>query len=298
MTLEQLSQEIVKTDFRIENGKRINEEKEELLSQKSQLEEVLNKALSYRNLYDLGMKLISDCQARYKNERKQALEEDVENVLELAFPDEHFKVNFHYGTRGKDEICTLRIGRPTSDGVKWGSPQCRSGDFNKQLMSYSIVATVLQMLGSETLLADEPFSNGDPVTLAELQPFFEMLQASGLQLGIIEHQESVYTGLTRREIILEKDRSAGNVHVVSNSCVEGSEGFNNERKNGASIHTNSIPVDEGGNTPDGELSNNEWAGSGANREHGRDDSSGFRAIRDKAKREGIFSTDGEIYLNT
>lgn len=206
----------------IEAAEARNKEKDQLgvlLRNQGQLYDQLKKLF---DAYSYGIKMIGVVTTQYKNARTAALEENVENTMELAFPDEHFKIKIDYDTRGKQEIATLSIGKMQANGeIKWGSPHCRSGDFAKQLISLCIVSEITMMLGSEMLMADEPLSNGDKISLAEINAFFQRLSEQGLQTVFIEHEEEMYQGLERREIILEKDRSSGIVQVVSNQRERG-----------------------------------------------------------------------------
>lgn len=199
-----------------------NAEKEALGREiKNQLA-VMEKAQRFYKMYDFGQKYISEIAAKYKSARNQALEGNVENALDLAFPDENFKIKIQYETRGKQELASLKIGKVQADGeIKWGSPHCRSGDFAKQLISLCMVAEITIMLGSEMLLADEPLSNGDAISLAEIKDLFVGLSEQGLQTLFIEHEEEMYKGVDRREIILEKDRAKGIVKVISNQRESG-----------------------------------------------------------------------------
>lgn len=255
MDFQTFSMSIGRLSGNIEDAQRRNAEKERLGALLNEQTKLWESAKSLKHAYDYGLKLIAQVSLAYKDARKEALEENVENSLELAFPDEHFKMRIEYDTRGKQQLATLLIGKVQPNGeVKWGSPHCRSGDFAKQLISLCIVAEIALMLGCESVFADEPLSNGDSISLAEIRPFFERLSANGLQTIFIEHEEEMYTGLERQEIILEKNRSLGCVRVISNSREVANYDGESESEFGTEHDATNEDVPGGDVTSDGDTS--------------------------------------------
>lgn len=234
----------------------------------------LDNAIRLKNRLGSLLQLITKITSDYKDARTGALEENLENTLDLAFPDEHFKIKIKYSQRGKQEQAELLIGKMLPNGsIKWGSPHCRSGDFAKQLISLCVVSEITMMLGSEMLFADEPLSNGDKVSLAEIGDFFRRLSEQGLQTLFIEHEEEMYSALPRREIVLEKDRAIGNVKIVGNQREGGL--YEYESANGESVDDGSADGDIRGSTGNPSSQQAKTGNSGS---------------------RGVFETDGELLL--
>lgn len=149
------------------------------------------------------------------------LERRVESILAVVYPDEDFKVSITFKMfRGAYQSEVL-IGKQQADGtIKWGKPKSRNGEFMKQLVSFSMVASMNLLLGSKFLMMDEPFSSSDPNNVSLLKPVFEMMLENGLQILLIEHKENLFKTIDHNEILLQKhrhpsDEHKGYVEVVS-----------------------------------------------------------------------------------
>lgn len=191
-----------------------------------QKEKLYNELCEVRSDYDTVKKNLDDvnalatiCQTfavKYRDLRIYELERRCEAILELAFPDEQFGVSIKTDIYRKREIAYLLVGPKSVPESQWFTPISENGGLVKQLIGASLIASICEMIGADFLFLDEMFCSGDPVAVADINPFFESLIAKGIQLTIIEHKPTLYEGLKRREIRLGKDRITSNaVRVLS-----------------------------------------------------------------------------------
>lgn len=198
----------------------INGQKEKLYNELCELRDDYE---SIKNSLD-NIKVLSDiCQAyavKYRDLRIDELEKRCEAILELAFPDEQFGVSIKTDIYRKKEIAYLLVGPKKVPQTQWFTPISENGGLVKQLIGASLIASICEMVGADFLFLDEMFCSGDPVSVADINPFFESLISKGIQLTIIEHKPTLYEGLHRREIRLGKDRVTSNaVRVLSSNDV-------------------------------------------------------------------------------
>lgn len=166
---------------------------------------------------------------QYRDECIRNLEDRIENILEILMPEEQFKVQITFKLfRGK-YYSDILIGKESNGQIQWGPPRTQNGDFLKQLISCSAVWALNLLLGSSYILMDEPFSSADPVNVSKLQPIFDMMLESGMQIIVIEHKVELYEGVRHNEINLLKHRHPtddymGFVEVLGCEIEEGSNG--------------------------------------------------------------------------
>lgn len=193
-------------------------------------EQLYNELITLQEDYDIvkenldNVKRLSDiCQVhavKYRDTRIAELEKRCEAILDLAFPDEKFGVCIETNVVRKKEIAYLLVGPKSMPRKLWFKPISENGGLVKQLIGASIIASICEMVGAQYLMLDEMFCSGDPVAVADINPFFESLIKQGIQLTIIEHKPTLYEGLPRREIRLGKDRIKSNaVRLLSNKIV-------------------------------------------------------------------------------
>ncbi len=143
---------------------------------------------------------------QYRDQCIRNLEERIENILEILMPEEQFRVRISFKLfRGKYQSDIL-IGKESNGQILWGPPRTQNGDFIKQLISCSAVWSLNLLLGASYILMDEPFSSADPVNISKLQPVFDMMLDSGMQIICIEHKVELYEGVRHNEIKLLKHR--------------------------------------------------------------------------------------------
>lgn len=155
----------------------------------------------------------------------RSVEERTEAILAVILPDENFHVKISYTTKGKNYVSEVFVGKESGSGdIIWSRPKGTNGEFMKQLISFSILASINSLLGSKFVLMDEPFSSSDTVNVGKMQPIIEMMLNQGLQLLFIEHKKELYENLPHNIIQLEKHRTPsdaeeGYVKVLRNERV-------------------------------------------------------------------------------
>lgn len=143
---------------------------------------------------------------QHRDECLRSLEARIEHILELLMPEEQFKVKITFkSVRGKYRSDIL-IGKEHNGTIIWGPPRTQNGDFLKQLISCSAVWSLNLMLDANYILMDEPFSSSDPVNVSHLQPVFDMMLNSGMEIAMIEHKSELYQNAPHHEICLFKHR--------------------------------------------------------------------------------------------
>lgn len=153
------------------------------------------------------------------------VEERTEAILAVILPEENFHIHISYTTKGKNYVSEVFIGKETGAGeIVWSRPKGTNGEFMKQLISFSILASINSLLGSKFVLMDEPFSSSDTTNVGKMQPIIEMMLNQGLQLLFIEHKKELYENIPHNIIQLEKHRTPsdaeeGYVRVLRNERV-------------------------------------------------------------------------------
>lgn len=178
----------------------------------------------YDNLNTLNSMVMKILSSR-RDSIIQSICERTEAILAVIFPDEGFKVKLTYEPRGKNYISEVFIGKSSSDGsIVWGRPRGTNGEFMKQLVSFSILASINSLLDSGFLFMDEPFSSSDTVNVGKMNKIIDLMQKQGLQLMFIEHKRELYESMPHMLIRLIKHRSqslesVGYVEVLQNERV-------------------------------------------------------------------------------
>lgn len=200
---------------KLAQGKVINERKEQY---RQELQEYTIDAEKLRQALQEVTKLSEICQTyavKYRDMRITELEERCEAILALAFPEEDFGVRIKSDVVRKKEVSTLIVGPKRSPESEWFPPVSENGGLVKQLIGASITESICEMYGAEYLFFDEMFCSGDPVTVADISPFFYSIMDRDMQLTIIEHKPTLYEGVRRHEVHLGKDRvNTGAVRIL------------------------------------------------------------------------------------
>lgn len=212
------------TAHRIEAAEKTNEQRDEYLRQRDIFKEKLIKVQQYLDSINTLFKGTQVAMERYRMTTIENLESRMEVILAAVLPEEDFKVRITYEpVRNKMETRIL-LGKTQQDGeIIWADPRVQNGDFIKQLVSFSAVASINLLLHSRFLFIDEPFSSSDVTNVKKLKPIIELLQEQGLQLLFIEHKPELYNSMQHNLIKLYKHRSpvdkdgkeGGFVQVVS-----------------------------------------------------------------------------------
>lgn len=171
-------------------------------------------------------KMVMSIMDEYRDTVISNLEQRVTSILGSIFPEEQFKVKITYKPCRGNYVSEVLIGKESIDGsVIWSKPRTANGGFMKQLISFSIIASMNILLHSNFLFMDEPFSSSDTVNVSKLKPVFDLMLEQHLQLMFIEHKQELYSDIDHKLIRLYKHRSAvveteGYVEVVNMERVE------------------------------------------------------------------------------
>ena len=135
-----------------------------LNNQKQQLYNLMIEAEEdYNKLSDMLKQInhLSDiCQVyatKYHDMRINELERRCEAILELAFPDEHFGIKIESDIIRNKESSVLLLGHKNKPKSKWFPPVSVNGGLVKQLIGASVVASICEIVGTDTLFFDECF---------------------------------------------------------------------------------------------------------------------------------------------
>lgn len=177
--------------------------------------EALHKILvGLRNLKTITMNEMD----MHREEILHSLEQRVESILRIILPEEDFKIKITYqAVRGRYQS-EVFIGKADKNGgIVWTRPRATNGGFMKQLISFSIIASIDLLLKSKFLFMDEPFSSSDSVNVSKMKPIFDLMLDQGLQLLFIEHKKELYESIDHNLIHLYKhrtpDKNTGYVEV-------------------------------------------------------------------------------------
>lgn len=212
-------------DERIASATEINEKKAQLYEKYS---EANTKRAILAERYKAS-KLLNSMIMQILDHRRNSILKEVcertEAILAVIIPEENFKIKITYEPCGKDYASEVFVGKALNTGeIHWSRPNGTNGEFVKQLISFSILASINTLLGSNFLFMDEPFSSSDTVNVEKMKPIIELMLAQGLQLMFIEHKHQLYESLPHNLIRLIKHRSGnvengGYVEVLSNSII-------------------------------------------------------------------------------
>lgn len=180
------------------NQKKLLEEKIELMS--SSLEK-----LNFQvNLYDTMIKVLQIKAANYRAQRKTELEEMTTTVLKSAFPNEEYEIKIDWNSTGVRPTAQILNSVSSPDGTtEYYPPSHINGELAKQIIAYTTLCSMCGMLNADMIGYDECLNSGDNDSLVDIKPLFDKLQKN-FQIIMIEHKDSLYQNLDRREIVIDK----------------------------------------------------------------------------------------------
>jgi hypothetical protein len=208
----------------ITRGKAINEQKERYLDAIEEYSEDCNRLKEeLKNVKHLS-EICQHFAIKFRDMRIAELEERCEAILELAFPDEKFGVSIKNDVVRKKEVSYLLVGPKDRPKSQWFPPVSENGGLVKQLLGAALIESIWEMCNADYIFFDEMFCSGDPVTVADISPFFNSILDKKIQLVIIEHKPSLYEHIRRREFHLGKDRVVtGGVRLLKVEDVDPEE---------------------------------------------------------------------------
>jgi hypothetical protein len=208
--------------FALSSAEKTNTTKKQLIEQLEQEQEKYNKLSQYNLNVTQLLAIVNRGAIAYRDNRIHELEDRAKLVLDIIYPREQFYVKIQYQDQlHQSDKAEVLVGPKDSDGIFLGaSPACANGSFAQQLISNSLITSVMMMLGINTYFLDEAFNSGDDVNVGLLKPFFYNLIENNIQLICIEHKKSLYSGLKHTLIRMTKQMPENKVIVESIEDVD------------------------------------------------------------------------------
>lgn len=193
-----------KLDMLISMAESKNKQKKELENVVKLMSEKYQKLSQYTNLYENMVKILQARAATYRNQRKTTLEETTTTVLKSAFPDEEYQLKIDWNSNGTRPTAQILNSVSTADGnVEYYPPSHINGELAKQVIAFTTLCSMCGMLNADFIGYDECLNSGDNDSLMDIKPLFDTLQKN-FQIIMIEHKDSLYQNLNRREIHIDK----------------------------------------------------------------------------------------------
>lgn len=169
-------------------------------------------ARAYLNALKITLDITQKESQNLKETRQFILEQEVTNVLSTVFEGEQFRAKLDVNTNLKTKTADLTL--ISRNGYR-RKPVLSNGKCAQQVVSFSVVKSVLDFLGCDLVVLDEAFASSDRENLLKLSKLLSDT-AKEKQIILVEHKEEIYKNLPRREIRLTKDVQAGE---VNNVCI-------------------------------------------------------------------------------
>lgn len=201
---ERLSNLIGRLDMAVSMAETRNKEKKILEENIAVMSEKYQQLLYYNQLYDYMVKILQAKAAAYRQERKTTLEEVTTTVLRSAFPNEEYQIKIDWNSNGTRPTAQILNSVSTKDGnVEYYPPAHINGELAKQTIAFTTLCSMCGMLNADFIGYDECLNSGDNDSLVDIKPLFDKLQKN-FQIIMIEHKDSLYQNLNRREIHIDK----------------------------------------------------------------------------------------------
>lgn len=195
----------------IRNNKYAKERYEECNREYVDVITKLDEAKELKVIYNNLMHFTNEAYTEYKNKRNNLLEMSIGNSIDRLFVEEDFTPRItSYPYNGKI-LTKLELISSDGDGLNLGEedirvPKYSEGGFLQQLIGYSSSMTILELLGSKTLLIDEAFSNAsDNKRNAMQQILYEHSVVKGIQIIVVSQSDALYKDLPRRQFNLNRN---------------------------------------------------------------------------------------------
>jgi hypothetical protein len=206
-----------------------NKRKKALEATIAELSEKQQMLLKYISVYDRIVKQLQIKAASYRAQRKTELEEMTTTVLRRAFPNEEYQIKIDWNSTGTKPTAQILNSVTAKDGsVEYYPPSHINGELAKQVIAFTTLCSMCGMLNADFIGYDECLNSGDDNSLVDIKPLFDKLMEA-FQIIMIEHKDSLYQNLNRREIHIDKiggddEPMSGETKIIRVSEVDGNEG--------------------------------------------------------------------------
>lgn len=195
---------IGRLDMAVNMAESQNKKKEELEESIKKMSEYYQKLTSYVNLYESMIKVLQVKASNYRAQRKTELEEMTTTVLRSAFPNEEYQIKIDWNSTGVKPTAQILNSVSAPDGTtEYYPPSHINGELAKQIIAYTTLCSMCGMLNADMIGYDECLNSGDNDSLVDIKPLFDKLKKT-FQIIMIEHKDSLYQNLDRREILIDK----------------------------------------------------------------------------------------------
>ena len=194
----------------LQYAKQANEKLERYQKLFDETTELSQAARAYLNALKIVLDVTQKESQKLKETRQFILEQEVTNVLSSVFEGEQFRAKLDVNTNLKTKTADLTL--ISRNGYR-RKPVLSNGKCAQQVVSFSVVKSVLDFLGCDLVVLDEAFASSDRENLLKLSKLLSETSKEK-QIILVEHKEEIYKNLPRREIRLTKDVQAGEVNSV------------------------------------------------------------------------------------
>lgn len=191
-------------DMAIEMAESQNTKKKQLEQTIEVMSEKYTQLSNYVSIYENILKVLQVKAANYRAQRKTELEEMTTTVLRAAFPNEDYNIKIDWNSTGVKPTAQILNSVITPDGnEEYYPPSHINGELAKQVIAFTTLCSMCSMLNANFIGYDECLNSGDNESLVDIKPLFDKLMAT-FQIVMIEHKDSLYQNLERREILIDK----------------------------------------------------------------------------------------------
>lgn len=193
---------LVSLQRKLEEGKRLNREREELQRKLSDARKLRQQTATYVGALNKLQKRFITEDLEYKDRRLAFVSKLITDNVAAIFPFEGFTVSLLSDFKYKSSRTHLRI---TDRNNRKRLPHINEGKLMQELISYSSALGINESSGCYILYADEALAASDQDNLGKIAELTRNALDKGIQIIMIEQSENGYKNLPRREFHLEKD---------------------------------------------------------------------------------------------
>lgn len=164
--------------------------------------EKVEEAKLYKTCIENILNLLEKYSIEYQNSRLYQINVETEKALNIAMPEENFKFKIAIDEQGSK--AEFLIGSIKDDGkIKWTLPVESNGGYVQQLTFMSAIVTIIMLEGYSICWGDEWLNAGDDKRLKDTATILKKV-CQNVQVLTIEHNDSIFTQIPNRQILLRK----------------------------------------------------------------------------------------------
>lgn len=183
-------------------AKKTNEELVDLTKNLNEVKELRAEIENNITAYKTLIKVTKAEDLNYKNRRLAFIEENLDNYIDLIFPNEGFKAKINCGVKYNTERAVLTLQNKVG---RISKPKRLEGKLCRQLINFSATKVISECFNLNKLYLDEAFTASSRENLTKISTIVKSAIDSGAQIILIEQEDGVYKDLPRREIHISKN---------------------------------------------------------------------------------------------